>query len=77
MNVADIKRGIEDGTLVRLPDGRVRPTSLREQLGLSMVRRLDPKRGIKAQDIIKRDNLKKLAAKRAKAQARKEAKDGR
>lgn len=76
MNVADIKRGIEDGTLVRLPDGRVRPTSLREQLGLSMVRRLDPKRGISSQDIIRYVNLKELAAKRAKAQARKEAKNG-
>lgn len=77
MTVADIKRGIEDGTLVRLPDGRVRPTSLREQLGLSVVRRLDPKRGITAQDIIRYSNLKKLAEKRAKAQARKEAKDER
>ena len=61
MTVADIKRGIEDGTLIRLPDGSVRPTSLRERVGLSMVRRLDPKRGIQAQDIIRQANLKALA----------------
>ena len=66
MNVADIKRGIEDGSLVRTPDGRVRPTSLREQLGLSIVRRLDPKRGVTAQDIIRRSNLVALQEKRRK-----------
>ena len=66
MNVADIKRGIEDGSLVRTPDGRVRPTSLREQLGLSMVRRLDPKRGVTAQDIIRRANFVALQEKRRK-----------
>lgn len=58
MTVADIKRGIADGTLVRNPDGSVRPTSLREQLGLSVVRRMDRKRGITAQDIIRHANLK-------------------
>jgi len=62
MTVADIKRGIEDGSLVRTPDGRVRPTSLREKLGLSVVRRLDPKRGITAQDIIRRANLREREA---------------
>lgn len=61
MTVADIKRGIADGTLIRFPDGSVRPTSLRERVGLSMVRRLDPKRGIQAQDIIQRDNIRRMA----------------
>lgn len=61
MNVADIKRGIEDGSLVRTPDGRVRPVSLRESLGLSVVRRLDQSRGITSQDIIKRENLRNMA----------------
>lgn len=62
MTVADIKRGIEDGSLVRTPDGRVRPLTLREQLGLSIVRRLDQKRGITAQDIIRRANLREREA---------------
>lgn len=70
MTVADIKRGIEDGTLIRLPDGSVRPTSLRESVGLSMVRRLDPKRGIQAQDIIRQANLKALAEKKRKREER-------
>ena len=70
MTVADIKRGIEDGTLIRLPDGSVRPTSLRESVGLSMVRRLDPKRGIQAQDIIRQANLKALEEKKRKREER-------
>lgn len=61
MNVADIKRGIADGTFVRNPDGSVRPVSLRESVGLSVVRRLDQRRGIEAQDIIRRENLRKMA----------------
>lgn len=61
MTVAELKRGVADGTLVRNPDGSVRPTSLREQLGLSVVRRLDSKRGITAQDILQRENLRKMA----------------
>lgn len=61
MTVADIKRGIADGTLVRNPDGSVRPTSLREQLGLSVVRRMDRGRGITSQDVIQRQNLRKMA----------------
>ena len=61
MTVADIKRGIADGSLVRNPDGSVRPTSLREQLGLSVVRRMDRGRGIKAQDILQREGVRKLA----------------
>jgi len=70
MTVADLKRGILDGTLVRTPDGGVRPTSLREQYGLTTVRRQDPKRGITAQDIIRAENLKRLAAKKAKGVAK-------
>lgn len=66
MNVADIKRGIEDGSLVRTSDGRVRPTSFREQLGLSVVRSLDRKRGIEAQDIIRHANLMEKLRKRRK-----------
>lgn len=61
MNVAELKRGVADGTLVKNPDGSVRPTSLREHLGLSVVRRLDSKRGITAQDILQRENLRKMA----------------
>ena len=61
MNVADIKRGIKDGSLVRTPDGRVRPVSLRESLGLSVVRCLDQRRGITSQDIIRRENLRNMA----------------
>lgn len=61
MTVAELKRGVADGTLVRNTDGSVRPTSLREQLGLSVVRRLDRKRGITAQDIMRRENLRKMA----------------
>lgn len=61
MTVAELKRGVADGTLVRNADGSVRPTSLREQLGLSVVRRLHSKRGITAQDIMRRENLRKMA----------------
>ena len=61
MDKRGIKQGLADGTLVRNPDGSVRPTSLREKLGLSVVRRFDPKRGITAQDIIRRENLRKMA----------------
>lgn len=61
MTVAELKRGVADGTLVRNADGSVRPTSLREQLGLSVVRRLDIKRGITTQDILQRENLRKMA----------------
>lgn len=61
MDERGIKQGLADGTLVRNPDGSVRPTSLREQLGLSVVRRLDQGRGITSQDIIRRENLRKMA----------------
>ena len=61
MTVAELKRGVVDGTFVRNTDGSVRPTSLREQLGLSVVRRFDRKRGITAQDIMRRENLRKMA----------------
>lgn len=73
MNVGELKRGIADGSYVRNPDGSIRPASLREQLGLSVVRRLDPKRGITAQDIIRRENLRNLEAKRERERKRAKA----
>lgn len=76
MTVADLKRGIAEGAYARNPDGSVRPTSLREQLGLSVVRVMpNPNnggktvikfRGIEAQDILRREGLRKLADKHFK-----------
>lgn len=76
MNVKELKEGIADGSYVRNPDGSVRPTSLREKLGLSVVRVMpNPNnggktaikfRGIEAQDILRRAGLRKLADKHFK-----------
>lgn len=60
---------------VQMVNGSWRPQSLRESVGLSVVRRLDPKRGIKAQDIITQYNLRHGTDANSKAarQALKEA----
>lgn len=77
MTIKELKEGIADGSYVRNPDGSVRPTSLREQLGLSVVRVMpNPQnggktaikfRGIEAQDILRRKGLRKLADKHFKS----------
>lgn len=72
MTIAELKQGIANGTFTRNPDGTVRPTSLREQYGLSVTRVMpNPKnngktairfRGITPQDILRREGLRKLAS---------------
>lgn len=52
--------------MVQMVNGSWRPQSLRESVGLSVVRRLDPKRGVKAQDILQKENLRRMADKHFK-----------